>query len=944
MTVDMATTLASLHDPSVDSDSPYQLSLGDQVYYAANGANMPLNDKRGNWKLRPEEEQACVYRRDDELGDFTNDVNYHQAKANFAKLVGKTEPYAKRVADYEALARKQYKVAYQKVYQSCDAFPAGRSDFSDVSRQTYATRWQDTMKPKGPAFDRQEERNAKRRPASVELHEARLNTIAEHREKDIARERVGDHVRSLHPQVNFKFARWDLNARAFPASNGNQVIEPNGPAYERALERAIAFKRESELQVATRHETSEPPKNGTLAHLIAQKRLQRARDYYVNEILARELVVSSAVEDESDVRVAKQKKRRDRRRTRLLNKAKRKRDGNTLNGKRDFSRQKGLLRNAIRFTTQFKTNARRLSSSEILHRIRRFSIRKQQLLATRDDDHDATAKPSMSGHDRNDDVKHVPLDDTLNSTAQAVEASTQHCDHAHEHVDKMPYYVATFDSADQTAPKRIGRLPPLETRAFGRAKKRKDRRVVVQKQQQLSGDAVETVMIETENNERAVESVSTRNDPRGEEQKASMEQPPLERMRKKREPQRMHANFLEEKPIESTTKIGVRAVQRHQRQRRFARFPTTLRGLARWFQGSRKRRVACEEVDSHPFEERQRLQRSTYVAEKMVLAYVDAYFIATKLSQFFAIRWFQEPRYHYDDLVSAVLEGQADEISLMLMDKWAGLHVNKTTTPSGMTMLFLGMQKALSLDSRLKLMLQRDAKRGGPHPQDAYNKLKAQKHRLTHKDKISRILKREGTVYKDDSAVDLFVQAEAQTRVLNCLMKHGADVNAQQDPRRHEGTGWSLLHHCAVFDNVDRLRWLTDRGAIIDIASESGETPLMMAAHNRATNALQHFLEYEAVVTRSDHNGWTALHYAAAAGANDCAALLLRAGANKDARTIGDVKSPGDLARANGHTSTYWLVSLYREPEIPVRELFKVIEDGLESPVADDNPETRTPN
>jgi len=65
-----------------------------------------------------------------------------------------------------------------------------------------------------------------------------------------------------------------------------------------------------------------------------------------------------------------------------------------------------------------------------------------------------------------------------------------------------------------------------------------------------------------------------------------------------------------------------------------------------------------------------------------------------------------------------------------------------------------------------------------------------------------------------------------------------------------------------------------------DAAALNGNTALMMAAFKGNRPAVEALLARGAAVNRP---GWTALHYAAAAGDNDIAGLLIKRGANIDA-------------------------------------------------------------
>ncbi|KAH8044180.1 hypothetical protein JL721_12933 [Aureococcus anophagefferens] len=334
--------------------------------------------------------------------------------------------------------------------------------------------------------------------------------------------------------------------------------------------------------------------------------------------------------------------------------------------------------------------------------------------------------------------------------------------------------------------------------------------------------------------------------------------------------------------------------------------------------------------------------------------------------------WNHEPQYDYDDLLAAVTEGRVDDLRFIFLDKYSGLQVEETTL-DGRTMLFVAIERQLQHEFSLREELDRLARAERVSPglffmsrkqqiveledveveqrrneaaqaaeeeerekaeikaarkdkvKSHATKMLIEKHKAKKKKKTkAEKLKEEGL--KPPTPLDLIKKSEKLTKTAEYLVGKGADINTQQDPRRHavrhEGTGWGVLHHAAVAGNVDKIRWVMGKGAIVDLATEEGETPLMMAALAGATRGVQILLEYNASVTKTCFKGYTALHYAGSVGALDCAALLLRAGANKRERTLGDVKSPSDLAKDKGHTDTFSLIKLYTEPAVPVREVF----------------------
>src|SRR5205823_4397450 len=93
---------------------------------------------------------------------------------------------------------------------------------------------------------------------------------------------------------------------------------------------------------------------------------------------------------------------------------------------------------------------------------------------------------------------------------------------------------------------------------------------------------------------------------------------------------------------------------------------------------------------------------------------------------------------------------------------------------------------------------------------------------------------------------------------------------------------------------------LANPGTRVDAVALNGNTALMMAAYKRNAAAVDALLAKGAAV---DRPGWTALHYAAASGDNDIAALLLKRGARVDAISpaASGALTPLMMAAREGH-------------------------------------------
>ncbi|KAJ1460315.1 hypothetical protein M885DRAFT_478522 [Pelagophyceae sp. CCMP2097] len=228
--------------------------------------------------------------------------------------------------------------------------------------------------------------------------------------------------------------------------------------------------------------------------------------------------------------------------------------------------------------------------------------------------------------------------------------------------------------------------------------------------------------------------------------------------------------------------------------------------------------------------------------------------------------WDHRPRYVGADFEAACKDGDGRTIELCLVDMWSGLKISQRSF-EGKTMLQLAFEYALRVDAQ--------------SPE----------------------------------------KSAAQTKILDMMVAHRGDVNAQQDAG-FGGVGFGVLHLAAAAGNVSRAAWVLAQGGIVDLASAKGETPLMLACASSRPNMARHLLECGAKIHATDGAGATPLHYAARSDSRHCCAILLRAGARTNARTLGDVKTPADLALDSGHGKAHEMIRLYREPNVLVREVF----------------------
>lgn len=129
------------------------------------------------------------------------------------------------------------------------------------------------------------------------------------------------------------------------------------------------------------------------------------------------------------------------------------------------------------------------------------------------------------------------------------------------------------------------------------------------------------------------------------------------------------------------------------------------------------------------------------------------------------------------------------------------------------------------------------------------------------------------------------------------LLALGADINGVNKERE------SPLMTAVWYADGGMLRWLLDRGALVDDRPPAGtpqnETPLMVAAQEGNIEAVRLLLARGADVHRADGEGYTALHFAAEThdrGSPEIIELLLNAGSDPSRRIVKGM-TPEELAR-----------------------------------------------
>jgi len=134
-----------------------------------------------------------------------------------------------------------------------------------------------------------------------------------------------------------------------------------------------------------------------------------------------------------------------------------------------------------------------------------------------------------------------------------------------------------------------------------------------------------------------------------------------------------------------------------------------------------------------------------------------------------------------------------------------------------------------------------------------------------------------------------FAAVGGRTESLRLLLAHGASVVDD----------WKALHFAVQYRSRDTVPILLAGGADVNVRDEEGRTALMRAARNADALLVSLLLEHRADASRSDADGWGALHFAATRANVPNVKALRAAGADPDAAAH-DGTTPRGLAEDAG--------------------------------------------
>ncbi|XP_056586420.1 ankyrin-2b isoform X3 [Triplophysa dalaica] len=132
---------------------------------------------------------------------------------------------------------------------------------------------------------------------------------------------------------------------------------------------------------------------------------------------------------------------------------------------------------------------------------------------------------------------------------------------------------------------------------------------------------------------------------------------------------------------------------------------------------------------------------------------------------------------------------------------------------------------------------------------------------------------------------------------------HNADVQSKMMVNRTTESGFTPLHIAAHYGNVNVATLLLNRGAAVDFTARNGITPLHVASKRGNTNMVHLLLDRGGQIDAKTRDGLTPLHCAARSGHDTAVELLLERGAPMLARTKNGL-SPLHMAAQGDHVES----------------------------------------
>ncbi|XP_055364959.1 ankyrin-3 isoform X8 [Betta splendens] len=142
---------------------------------------------------------------------------------------------------------------------------------------------------------------------------------------------------------------------------------------------------------------------------------------------------------------------------------------------------------------------------------------------------------------------------------------------------------------------------------------------------------------------------------------------------------------------------------------------------------------------------------------------------------------------------------------------------------------------------------------------------------------------------------------------------HNADVQSKMMVNRTTESGFTPLHIAAHYGNVNVSTLLLNRGAAVDFTARNGITPLHVASKRGNNNMVALLLDRGAQIDAKTRDGLTPLHCAARSGHDPAVELLLEKGAPILARTKNGL-SPLHMSAQGDHIECVKLLLQHAAP------------------------------
>ncbi|XP_074486289.1 uncharacterized protein ank2a isoform X7 [Sebastes fasciatus] len=142
---------------------------------------------------------------------------------------------------------------------------------------------------------------------------------------------------------------------------------------------------------------------------------------------------------------------------------------------------------------------------------------------------------------------------------------------------------------------------------------------------------------------------------------------------------------------------------------------------------------------------------------------------------------------------------------------------------------------------------------------------------------------------------------------------HNADVQSKMMVNRTTESGFTPLHIAAHYGNVNVSTLLMNRGAAVDFTARNGITPLHVASKRGNTNMVALLLDRGGQIDAKTKDGLTPLHCAARSGHDPAVEILLERGAPILARTKNGL-SPLHMSAQGDHVECVKFLLQYKAP------------------------------